>query len=358
MGYKVGNPVLKCDRKDHFGKKDKRSGNATGILKEALPDEETGLRICKDPDFDPSKTKDNLYFYFNEEKQGFEISEGPIYSNKMIDYWNEMADSYKVKDKNGKEKKLRSDAVIGFAGVCKPEKAFMNTLDKSEQIKFFSDAIDVLNEVYAKKGMAIDYATIHFDEGVPHMHYGGHDDKFTLGKKIGLPLYAELNKGSFPDMMRSRGWELDNLYGFQEEIDGKTDEEVEEIKKKKKETRSGGKSSLEYKVQKEVEKRLAEYRAELADGYSVVDSIRGKIQAVVDKLDQEIAEKEAKEKAEKEAKIKAEQQDMAKAKADKLNRDSYEIETGKQYDPRKALDEEMAKGWDDLNYIDNSPSYG
>lgn len=232
MGYNVGMPILKLDRCNHFGNNE-NSGNARAVVCEALEE-----RQSSDPDLNRDLTELNEYF-------GYESG------NELADYWEEKADAYRIVDKNGKEKKLRSDAGIGFAGICKPEMAFIETLSADEIKRFMEDSGEVIMNIYEKRGMTIDSMVIQYDEGNPHIHYFGHDEKYQLGKKLGLPLKRALNDTEYPKQMRARGWDIDALKGYDVEATKDMSEEELAIYKEKhikaKKNKKVGQSSKNYK---------------------------------------------------------------------------------------------------------------
>lgn len=234
MGYAVGMPVMKLDRCNHFGKKNEHSGNAKAVTCEALEE-----RYSSDADLDRKMTAENVYY-------GFTSGEA------LTAHWEQMADAYRVIDKNGKEKKLRSDAGIGFAGICKPEMDFMDSLGDEEIEKFMEDSSEVIQEIYEKRGCVIDSIVIHYDEGNPHLHYFGHDPEYKLGRKLGLKLYTALNDTEYPKQMRQRGWDIAPLTGYQEATKDMTEDEITEYKRKRKANRKKkhGLSSTEYKAHK------------------------------------------------------------------------------------------------------------
>lgn len=245
MGYTVGMPVMKLDRCNHFGKKSDHSGNAKAVTCEALEE-----RYSSDADLDREMTAENVYY-------GFTSGEA------LTAYWEQMADDYRVIDKNGKEKKLRSDAGIGFAGICKPEMDFMDSLDDDEIEKFMEDSSEVIQGIYEKRGCVIDSIVVHYDEGNPHLHYFGHDPEYKLGRKLGLKLYTALNDKEYPKQMRQRGWNIDPLTGYQEATKNMTEDEITEYKKKRKAVRKKkhGLSSAEYKANKKSNDIISEANA-------------------------------------------------------------------------------------------------
>lgn len=237
MSARVGMPVMKLDRLTH-DKKDKRSGNARAVALEALEE-----RRSSDNDLNTDKTCENIYF-------------GITSGNELVNYWEQMADSHRVVDDKGRERKLRLDAGIGFTGICKPDETYMNTLTHEEQVDFLMDTIDIIKEIYTDRGMLIDAVVIHFDERNPHIHYFGHDPEYKLGKKLGLPLFKALNKLEYPPKMKKRGWNVDELVDYDlERTKSMSEDELREYKKKhieeKKEKHR--KSSKEYKIEKDIE---------------------------------------------------------------------------------------------------------
>lgn len=233
MSFKCGMPVLKLDRANHFGKNYKHSGNAKAVACEALKE-----RYCSDPDYNDLLTSQNKYY-------GVESGE------KLYEFWAEKADQYRVKDKTGKEKKLRSDAGIGFAGIIKPEKKWINSLTRDEQIEFFEKSQEVIKKLYKDRGMILNGAVIHFDEGAPHMHYFGYDPGYQLGKKLGLPLYHDLNQ-EYPKQMKALGYDMQELKGYDtERTKGMSEDELNAYKMQFKHKREEhGRTSKSFKKRK------------------------------------------------------------------------------------------------------------
>lgn len=241
MGYTVGMPVIKLDRQNHFGKSNAHSGNARAVVCEALEERRSG-----DVDLDRSKTALNVYY-------------GETSGETLCNAWEQMADEYRVIDKNGHEKKLRGDAGIGFAGICKPEADLIDTLEPEEVSQFMQDSIEVIKHIYESRGCIIDAAVIHYDEGNPHIHYFGHDPNYQLGKKLNLNLYRALNASEYPKSMRERGWDIQDLTGYLEAVEGLSDAERDEYKAKRKaERKKHGKCSAVYKAEKQAEEIIVQ----------------------------------------------------------------------------------------------------
>ena len=247
MGITVGMPTMFLGRKE--GKQGKRTGNAKAILCEALKE-----RWTSDPDYNPDRTQDNIYLT--------DITSGL----ELYQKWKDRADSYVQVQKNGRQRKLRDDAHIGFAGICKPsgESEYGNYTEQ-QQIQFCRDSFSVLQQVYAKYGVTLDYGVIQVDEGNVHLHYGGSDADFRLAKRIGLKLFNDLNKGDYVRLMREKGWNVQPLDGYDPQKAAEmTPEQLEEYKQEqieRKKSRKSGKSSRQYKAEQE-RKKAQEIQAE------------------------------------------------------------------------------------------------
>ena len=117
MSFKVGMPTMFLGK--YSAKSSKKKGNARAVLCECLKE-----RHCSDPDIDRSRTKDNIYLT--------NIQSG----NLLADQWEQTANDYTYTSKDGKAKKLRSDAHIGFAGIVKPTKLIVKSLNSGEKETF------------------------------------------------------------------------------------------------------------------------------------------------------------------------------------------------------------------------------
>lgn len=250
MSIRVGMPTMKLNRCK--GVTAKHTGNATAVACEALKE-----RWTSDPDFDPSRTKDNIYL--TSVTSGLEL----------VKEWSERADNYTVTMKNGKTRALRADAHIGFGGICKPAiDSDFGSMPRDKQIQFCKDSFTVLLALYAKYGLKMDYGVIHLDEGNPHLHYGGHDPDFKLGEKIKLKLFTELNRGYYVEEMQKRGWNIEPLKGeYDPEAAAQmTDDEKtaykEEVIERKRKKKKNGRTAKQYKADAEADKTIANAEAE------------------------------------------------------------------------------------------------
>lgn len=238
MGYKCGMTVMTLDNLQH--KAGDKHGNAKSVVQEALEE-----RYGSDIDINKELTQNNIY-----DKHGFRNGQA------LYDYWMAEANahSFTVGDK---VRKMRSDCKIGYAGIIKPQMEYINSMDITQQKRFFNDAINIVKDIYKQQGLTVDAAVIQFDEQAAHVHYFGHDKDYRMSKKVNLALYDKLNR-DFPQRMRTKGWDLVDLTGYKEETAGMTEDELAEYKVKKRSERRTrhNRTSKEYKADKEVQKAL------------------------------------------------------------------------------------------------------
>lgn len=244
MSISIGTPVMMLDRNNHFGKNSEKHGNARAILCEAMSE-----RYCNDVDLDKSLTKTNTYYAGSDHTYRDGTS-----GNYIADRYEDLAEEYRIVDRNGRERKLRSDANIAFAGIIKPDKESMDGLSKDEQDRLLNDSFNAICNIYSKKGMKIEFAVIHRDEGNPHMHYFGYDPDYNLSNKINLNFFKALNVTDFPKQMRNKGWDVKDLTGYTEAIKGMSKSEVEQYKINRKSSKKSGKSSADYKKEQDIKK--------------------------------------------------------------------------------------------------------
>ena len=247
---KVGMPVMKLDNLDHFKHRSKHIGNAKAITCEALSE-----RHSPDEDLDPRKTKDNIYI-------------GKFTSGEaLVEYWNSMASKYRVNCKNGRKKKLRKDAGIGFAGIIKPNTDDFGKFDFDKKVKFLQESLTIVESFYNDRGGIIDCAVIHVDEKEIHLHYFGHDPEYKVRDKFtSLPFYKILNT-QYPQQMNKLGYDVKVLTGYQEDIEGMSEEEIREYKIKHMAENKHGRTSREYKADQrllELDRQIAKREAALA----------------------------------------------------------------------------------------------
>ena len=134
-----------------------------------------------------------------------------------------------VRKKDGTivQRKARADLVPGFAVICNPPYEVCKLWDDATYEKYYSDSWECLclfkPKIFRDENLVI--TAEHFDEGVPpeditdirqidrHKHFIGYarDEKGGwCGNEIDAKFFVELNK-VFPQMMRDRGWDMDEL---------------------------------------------------------------------------------------------------------------------------------------------------
>lgn len=254
MQASVGLPVMMLDRQNHYGsKRNEKHGNAKAIMEEAM-----GERACSDLDLDRERTQDNKYYFFDD--LGMDSNER-FYGKSWADMYESMADSYRVVDKNGRERRLRKDANIAFAGIIKPDDDFMNSLSAEEQDRFLMDSMSCIHKIFEKRGMTLNVCVVHNDERVSHVHYYGYDPDYKMSDKFNLSLYRALNVTEYPKLMKAKGgWDIKEHTGYLEETKDMSADQIEEYKARKKSGRKSGKSSKDYKADKDREKAEQELR--------------------------------------------------------------------------------------------------
>ena len=248
MQASVGLPVMMLDRQNHYGsKRNKKHGNAKAIMEEAMAE-----RACSDLDLDKERTQDNKYYFFDD--LGMDSNER-FYGKSWADMYESMADSYRVVDKNGRERRLRKDANIAFAGIIKPDDDFMNSLSAEEQDRFLMDSMSCIHKIFEKRGMTLNVCVVHNDERVPHVHYYGYDPDYKMSDKFNLSLYRALNVTEYPKLMKVKGgWDIKEHTGYLEETKDMSDDQLDEYKAKRKAGRKSGMTSEEYKRLQEQKK--------------------------------------------------------------------------------------------------------
>lgn len=237
MGIRVGIPILKLSKN---AKATKRKGDARKVALESFKE-----RYSKDPDLDRSRSHLNVYTGFQRGKD-------------LYKFWEKEASGHL--DSRGR--KLRSDAVIGYSFIVKPDKDSMDKMSELEQMRFLDDSMKILSDLFNASGLPIDATALHMDEVNAHVHAFGHDPEYKAGKKIDIRLFGMLNK-EYPKRMRELGYDVEDLTVYDsEKADTMTEEEKADYKEavlqRKKAKKNAGRSSSKYK-----EEKLAEREKEL-----------------------------------------------------------------------------------------------
>lgn len=228
MGIRVGVPILKLSASN---KASKRSGNAKSVIEEMLNE-----RYSKDQDLDRTRSHLNTYTGFTSGK-------------KLYEYWQNEANAHT--DALGRH--LRSDAVIGYAVILKPDIASMQGMSEAEQERFNADGTKVLCDILQEHGLQVDATAVHRDEMNLHTHIAGHDIEYKAGKKINLKLFNDFNK-EFPKRMRALGYDVEDMSVYDSEAVKSMTKEEQDVYKSEhialKRSKKHGQDSNNYKAEK------------------------------------------------------------------------------------------------------------
>lgn len=285
MGYTMGCPCKKLNNLPSGGGR-KGAANAKAFILEPFKE-----RNCIDDDFDPTKTADNIYYGAD----GKECD--PIAGMDILKGWTSNAENHKGKSKDGKlSRGCRKDAVIGGMTIIKPSLAFMDSLGSDDARNLFMERVVkyVYEEFAPNNGIVIDAVVVHNDEENPHPHIAYHDPDMSLGKKIGLKMFQELNV-DFPNYMRKTyGYDLDPCRRFDPDVAAQmTDEELVEYKAQiKKDKKKAGKDSNKYKADREIQKAKEEAEKILADAKAEKLQLANQITELKAEIDDLKAEQE------------------------------------------------------------------
>lgn len=229
----------------------KHRSNAKAIIIEAGKE-----RVSKSDTLDRDRTKFNKYYGFDS---GF----------KCTDYITEEAENYRqeVVGKGGTKhlRKLRSDAVIGYAIIYNPPEEICSGWSDAEYEKFYADSRKTMEQICPDvfRSDTIVMSAEHFDEGTitdvtkisRHVHDIGiprDSNGHYCGNKIDSKLCVEIN-ANYPRLMREKGWDIDDL-DVTDWDKYKTDKEYREERKSKQQS---GKSVNEYiasKMRRQIQK--------------------------------------------------------------------------------------------------------
>ena len=276
---KIGIPCLQL-KQSVTGRKGKHAGSAYHVACEALEE-----RYSTDPDIQRDLTPNNTY-------EGFRSGRA------LFDYWKNEKDNHKFIDKNGKEKKPRTDISIGFACIVKPPAEWIESLSEADRKRFLQDSDECMKSILTNAGFQVDSRVTHEDEVGTHDHYLCHDPAYKMSSKVGLKLFRDFNK-TYPQMMRDRGWtEIeDNITYDNEKAMLMNDDEKKAYKQecmRLKKRRKSGLNSFSYKRAKDYEKA---YNEAITDSQADIQAMQAHINAQQRSLNAEKAKLEAEKRA-------------------------------------------------------------
>ena len=172
-------------------------------------------RISPSETLNPERT--HLNVYEQENTSGFSMWDS------MVERANTYKQAVKGKTKSGEEitryRSLRKDAIIGVAVIINPPYEECRNWSEEEYQKFYDDTRECLAEfrpeIFRKDNQV--FGVEHRDEGYDdndrHLHavYDAIDENGRYcGNRLDAKFLSDFNK-SYPKMMRSKGWEMDDL---------------------------------------------------------------------------------------------------------------------------------------------------
>lgn len=222
----------------------KHRSNAERIIAEAGKE-----RVSKSDTLDKDRSYLNRYTGF---ESGYDC----------LNYITKEADEYRqeVTGKGGAKhyRKLREDAIIGYAIIYNPPEEICSSWTDEEYTKFYEDSRDVMEQICPDifRRDTIVMSAEHHDEGTitdtskisRHIHDIGipkNRDGRYCGTKIDAKLCADINK-SYPKLMREKGWDIDDL----DCTDWDKYNSDEEYRAERKSKQKSGKSVNEYLANK------------------------------------------------------------------------------------------------------------
>lgn len=307
MGFKVGMPTLELKMGATAASKNaKRFGNGRSICVEAGVE-----RYSKTQNFDPSRSHLNAHL-------------GPYESgDDAWDYVREQVADIEAKRKAQGKRAIRKDATIAHALIVKPDGEWVNAQTPEDIERFFDDAAEVLGELGIIPKDSIVMRERHLDEGISgeepcaHEHYvfmaRTADGDLAGSRHLRLKEFKKLNR-DFPKMMQARGWDCEELVGYDPEAaknmsaEEQAEYKAEHITKKQ----EHGLSANEYATKKKNERAEKRLLATMAE-QKTAEAARDKAAKELTDMEPRIASVKAREDAvnAREASVKAREASVA-----------------------------------------------
>ena len=270
----------------------KHRSNVTAIVAEAGKE-----RVSNSDTLDRDRTHLNRYTGFSS---GFECA----------DYITKEADNYRqeVTGKGGTKhyRKLRADAVIGYAVIYNPPEEICKNWTDEEYTKFYADSRATMEQICPDifRKDTIVMSAEHFDEGTiaeptkisRHVHDIGipkSKDGHYCGTKIDAKLCADINK-NYPRLMREKGWDIDDL-DCTDWDRYKTDEDYRKERKSKKKSGKSVNSYIADKMRKQMQRNedMSETLQNAISEALELAEDKTKIEALQRRIDEDIENLEA-----------------------------------------------------------------
>lgn len=131
-----------------------------------------------------------------------------LINTEKIDY-NEKIKNRIEKGYTGK-RKIRNDAIKLVDGIITSDNKFFEGMDQLDTKDFFEHAFEFIKNEFGEENIM--YATVHFDEKTPHMHFGfvplTEDGRLSAKEVVGNKKDLSQRQTKFNDFLNSKGYEL------------------------------------------------------------------------------------------------------------------------------------------------------
>lgn len=152
-----------------------------------------------------------------------------LINGKNIEYNKKIAD--KIDSNYTGNRKIRADAIRHVEGIITSDENFFNGLSEEETNEFFKDSLDFVKIEYGEENLI--YATVHFDEKVPHMHFGfvplTNDGRLSAKEKLGNKKSMTELQDRFNQFVNLRGYNLER--GTAKQVSEREHKDIDKFKK-------------------------------------------------------------------------------------------------------------------------------
>lgn len=281
----------------------KHRSNAERIIAEAGKE-----RVSKSDTLDKDRSYLNRYTGF---ESGYDC----------LNYITKEADEYRqeVTGKGGTKhyRKLREDAIIGYAIIYNPPEEICQNWSDEEYNRFYEDSRDVMEQICPDifRRDTIVMSAEHHDEGTitdpskisRHIHDIGipkSKDGRYCGTKIDAKLCADINK-SYPKLMREKGWDIEDL----DCTDWDKYNSDEEYRAERKSKQKSGKSVNEYLANK--------MRQQIKENEELSETLKNALSEALELAENKDKLEQEKEQIEREKeRLRVEREDIYKQRGD------------------------------------------
>lgn len=148
-----------------------------------------------------------------------------IHGNNKVNYNdlinNIIEQKYDARNKDGSLRKIRKNTVKHVQGIITSDEEFFYSLNSHDKRKFFEESLDFLKEKYGEDNLL--YATVHYDEKTPHMHFGfvplTEDGRLSAKEIIGNRSKMSHLQDEFNSHINHSGFNLDRGISKSEDHD-------------------------------------------------------------------------------------------------------------------------------------------